>query len=103
MPVSDPNRLNRDKKRREARDPEFLARKLKSTRTYASKPENRIKIRARNKVKHLCRVGKMQRGNCEACGKPNAEAHHEDYSRPLDVRWLCRWCHSQEHKSSAKG
>lgn len=34
---------------------------------------------------------------CEHCGSPNADRHHEDYSRPLDVRWLCRKCHIDEH------
>jgi ribosomal protein S27AE len=97
----DPNKLERDRRKRAMRDPHFLAKKLEGWRRYASKPDNQEKIRARNKVKHLCRVGKMQRGDCEACGKPNAEAHHEDYSQPLNVRWFCRKCHSLEHKRLA--
>lgn len=101
MPKDDPNRLKRDRRKRAARDENFLARKREAWRRYYAKPEAKEKIAARNKVKHLCRVGKMQRGDCEYCGKPNAEAHHEDYSRPLDVRWLCRQCHSLEHKRTA--
>lgn len=32
---------------------------------------------------------------CESCGKKTTklEAHHEDYSKPLKVQWLCRDCH----------
>lgn len=39
---------------------------------------------------------------CEKCGTAaNGKAldgHHEDYSKPLDVVWLCRDCHKKEHK-----
>lgn len=37
-------------------------------------------------------------GRCSACGvQSKLDAHHEDYSRPLDVTWLCRACHKQRH------
>lgn len=36
---------------------------------------------------------------CEKCMKYcNAEAHHEDYMKPLDVKWLCHACHRYEHR-----
>ena len=40
---------------------------------------------------------------CGGCGvecKP--EAHHTDYSKPLDVIWLCDACHKKEHRLSVK-
>lgn len=39
---------------------------------------------------------------CEECGFPirkeQLQGHHEDYSRPLEVRWLCLHCHHKHHK-----
>ena len=34
---------------------------------------------------------------CERCGVARADRHHDDYTRPLDIRWLCRRCHIAEH------
>lgn len=37
--------------------------------------------------------------HCSGCGCPDTErviqAHHADYSRPLDVIWLCPRCHAR--------
>lgn len=34
---------------------------------------------------------------CEVCGDVNSQGHHEDYSRPLEVMWLCQKHHSARH------
>lgn len=59
------------------------------------------KNRAHNMVHMAQRAGRVVRQGCEICGSP-AEAHHENYARPLDVKWLCRR-HHQEHHQQQKG
>jgi hypothetical protein len=46
------------------------------------------------KVRSAIRKGWIHRGPCEVCFSGPAEAHHDDYSRPLEVRWLCRKHHA---------
>ena len=56
------------------------------------------KQKAREKLNCLVVLGKIKRGVCETCGSPDTHAHHEDYSKPLNVAWLCRKCHCRLHK-----
>jgi hypothetical protein len=38
---------------------------------------------------------------CNVCGETESvQGHHDDYTRPLEVRWLCRRCHAAVHRSS---
>lgn len=49
---------------------------------------------ARATVGVYLRRGKLQRGPCEQAGEQcrgGIEAHHDDYRKPLKVRWLCRF------------
>lgn len=55
------------------------------------------KIRAREILYDHVKRGNIKRERCEVCGKENAHAHHEDYSKPLEVRWLCRKHHRILH------
>ncbi len=58
--------------------------------------EARLRMNARAYLHVYLKRGKVLRQPCEVC-KSKAEAHHEDYSKPLDVRWLCRTHHLSEH------
>lgn len=47
------------------------------------------KVRARNLVSKALKSGRLRRQPCEVCESPKSQAHHEDYGKPLEVRWLC--------------
>ena len=56
----------------------------------------REKRSARSKTYYALKRGKLLEMPCIVCGD-KAEAHHPDYSRPLDVVWLCHRHHAQTH------
>lgn len=43
------------------------------------------------------RSGRLIPQPCEKCGEEKVEGHHDDYSRPLSVRWLCKKHHLEAH------
>lgn len=58
---------------------------------------NSIKQKAINAVTVALRKKLLTKQPCEECGAEKAEAHHDDYAKPLEVRWLCRSHHRQHH------
>jgi hypothetical protein len=56
------------------------------------------KVKARALLHRAVKSGEIFRGPCVVCGADNAHGHHEDYTRPLDVMWLCRKHHTELHK-----
>jgi len=60
---------------------------------------------AHNAVNNAVRDNRLKKPNyCTRCGKGGIiHGHHHDYSKPLEVEWLCVVCHSQERgKPEAK-
>lgn len=53
--------------------------------------------KAHQKVQYALKGGSLTRKPCEVCGNPKTEAHHDDYRKPLAVRWLCFKHHRQAH------
>lgn len=56
------------------------------------------KARAHGQFRRALRHGVISRKPCEVCGDQKVHGHHEDYSRPLDVIWLCVRCHGQTRR-----
>jgi hypothetical protein len=48
------------------------------------------------------RSGKLiPESSCSICNSTEKiEGHHDDYTKPLDVRWLCEKCHKQWHREN---
>lgn len=82
-------RQGRDLELARKRDRERYAR-MKNDPSFAAR---RIAVAALNDA---VRSGRITRQACEVCGAP-AQAHHDDYAKPLEVRWLCTEHHALEH------
>jgi hypothetical protein len=67
------------------------------------KPGDPVKIRARAILYQALKAGSVLRPeHCEDCNETaKVHAHHEDYSKPLDVDWLCTICHGKRHRKAA--
>lgn len=61
--------------------------------------KHRSKMYARGVLRHAVKMGRIKKPQeCERCGATGKiDGHHTDYSKPLDVMWLCDICHKQEH------
>lgn len=56
-----------------------------------------IQKQAHAVLRRARRAGLIKRQPCEVCDSPNSHAHHPDYSKPLDIVWLCAPHHQQMH------
>jgi hypothetical protein len=65
-------------------------------------PEAQVKAAAQRAVTRAIASGELIRKPCVICAAfgafdPRSHGHHEDYSKPLDVIWLCSWHHINRH------
>ena len=81
--------------RERAKNPKRVAQITAATRSYRAANPDRFK--ANNMVNNAIRDGKMQKQPCVVCGSEKSHAHHDDYSKPLDVVWLCAVHHKERH------
>ncbi|URY10773.1 endonuclease VII [Shigella phage ESh4] len=83
-----------DKKRGNRQDKEYL-------KQWRNKFPGKYK--AHNALNNALRDGKVEKSPCEICGSEKSVAHHDDYSKPLSVRWLCQAHHKQWHRDNGEG
>lgn len=97
---------------RQAHKKEMVAYQVAYRKTPISKEADRKKsaekrkffpekMKAHNAINSTITAGKLKRSVfCEECGLPaKTEGHHADYSKPLEVNWLCPDCHRKKHKN----
>jgi len=71
-------------------------RELRRRRNSIDRKKHRIEVLARNAAARA----KIPRQPCEVCGNGHTEYHHDDYSKPLEVRHLCRKHHRETHRTN---
>lgn len=64
---------------------------------------NPVKYKAHKIISSAIRSGVLVKQPCEVCQSERVEAHHDDYSKPLNVRWLCQAHHKQWHAENGEG
>jgi hypothetical protein len=116
MPVSEYYQKNKEKLREynklylrkyrleNSREAEYEQQKPRNSKyQIAYRKSNELrnkKYKARQAVRNAILANKMQRLVCE---KEDCvvigQGHHDDYDKPLDVRWLCRKHHFEEHQT----
>lgn len=80
----------------------YLKRKLSplhKLRKARSRHQQKPKYNISRRCCYAVRRGLLTRGSCVICGTfSEIQGHHNDYSKPLDVVWLCSEHHIWFHK-----
>lgn len=86
----------RERDRMRKRNPRVREQNERSLQQWReAHPERRA---AHVAVGNAIRDGRLSKQPCAFCGTSEpVEAHHHDYSKPLDVTWLCKPCHRRFH------
>lgn len=62
-----------------------------------SREKNPLYNSARLKASRAAKKGIIKKTGCIFCGRPDSHGHHFDYTKPLDVVWLCPIHHRKVH------
>ena len=80
-----------------------LAKKHEVTRQRIDQIVHPEKHYCRQQTHQAVKNGLLIRLPCEICGDPNSEAHHDDYSKPLEVKWFCKKHHKHTKPNKLSG
>lgn len=104
--------LTRDKVKHADYCREWMRRSRYSTREEVRERERMrarargqsLEVRARALANRAVKLGFLDRPReCPVCGGADltVHAHHRDYTKPLEVTWMCSECHGKEHRKHA--
>ena len=98
------------------RDPKRMEARRIYQKTKGREAHNRAtkKWVEKNAIKRACHImvgNAVKKGSivvpdfCCECGSSESKlnGHHDDYAKPLSVRWLCDKCHNEWHKLNGEG
>lgn len=77
-------------------DPKLKKRNAELKKQWQEK--NAIKRAAHVITGNAIRDGRLLKKPCKVCGELKVDAHHDDYTKPLKVKWLCKKHHAEHHK-----
>jgi hypothetical protein len=85
---------------KKAANPNFAVEEREKRNERLERDElHRFKVAARVFTMRAINQGMLIRKPCEVCGLEKVDAHHDDYTKPLEVRWLCRKHHLEHHRN----
>jgi hypothetical protein len=93
------SRTEKSKERERLRNTSQKRKTHLTENTRQWRKNNPEKYKAQIKLNNALRSGKIEKPNkCEECNQEKKlHAHHDDYSKPLDVIWLCVECHGKKN------
>jgi len=107
------NQKHRISHEKQSSNPDWYAKDLERNRLYMQsrrteyynpkrqsnyRKENPDKNRAHALLNYHVKHGNIVKMPCQICGKEKVDGHHEDYSKPKEVIWLCRTHHREIHR-----
>lgn len=78
----------------------WISGRTEDERVESYKQEHPNRVKAVNDLNYAVESGRVTKGTvCEICGTSGEKiaGHHQEYSEPLKVNWLCYSCHKKVH------